>query len=83
VPGGAAGHYLLGLICRKTNRSAPAISHFRNALTADPFCWSAYEELCALGDEHQAAALLDNAKCGDSWHTPVRPAAPPTLHVRR
>ncbi len=67
MPGGAAGHYLLGLICRKTHRSAPAIAHFRSALTADPFCWSAYEELCALGDERQAAALLDNAKCGDVW----------------
>ncbi len=61
--GGAAGHYLLGLVCRKTNRSAPAIAHFRTALAADPFCWSAFEELCALGDDKEAAALLNDAKC--------------------
>ena len=64
VPGGSAGRFLLGVICRKTNRIGLAIDHFRAALAADPFCWSAFEELCALGDDKEAAALLSAAKYG-------------------
>jgi len=66
VPGGSAGEFLLGLVCRKSNRPEPAVTHFRKALAADPFCWSAFEELCALGDEKEAATLLNSAKCGAS-----------------
>ena len=39
------------------------MAHFRKALALDPFCWSAFEELCALGDDTKAAALLNSAKC--------------------
>uniref|UniRef100_A0A1D1ZFP6 Cell division cycle protein 27 B n=1 Tax=Anthurium amnicola TaxID=1678845 RepID=A0A1D1ZFP6_9ARAE len=59
VPNGAAGHYLLGLIYRFTDRSASAIDHFMQALTLDPLLWAAYEELCILG----AAMEADECFC--------------------
>ena len=49
VPNGAAGFYLLGKICRLTNRHKVAQSYHKAALTLDPLLWSAYEELCMLG----------------------------------
>ncbi|MCO5564648.1 hypothetical protein L7F22_018314 [Adiantum nelumboides] len=57
VPNGAAGCYLLGLICRQTDRRQAAITHYTQALTLDLFFWSAYEDLCILGAEDEAAAL--------------------------
>ncbi len=50
VPNGAAGFYLLGKICRLTNRHKVAQSYHKAALTLDPLLWSAYEELCMLGE---------------------------------
>nr|GMD35393.1 cell division cycle protein 27 homolog B isoform X2 [Ipomoea batatas] len=49
VPNGAAGHYLLGLIYRYTDRKKSAVHHFNQALSLDPLLWAAYEELCILG----------------------------------
>ncbi|CAM8975020.1 unnamed protein product [Rhodiola kirilowii] len=49
VPNGAAGHYLLGLIYRYTDRRRNAVHHFKQALLIDPLLWAAYEELCSLG----------------------------------
>ncbi|RDY02295.1 Cell division cycle protein 27-like B, partial [Mucuna pruriens] len=46
VPNGAAGHYLLGMIYRYTDRRKSAIHHFKQALSMDPLMWAAYEELC-------------------------------------
>ncbi|DBA97960.1 TPA: Cell division cycle protein 27 [Trebouxia sp. C0006] len=60
VPNGAAGFYLLGKICRLTNRHKVAQSYHKAALTLDPLLWSAYEELCMLGGEDDAAQLLSN-----------------------
>ncbi|MCO5567903.1 hypothetical protein L7F22_021599 [Adiantum nelumboides] len=57
VPNGAAGCYLLGSICRQTDRRQAAITHYTQALTLDLFFWSAYEDLCILGAEDEAAAL--------------------------
>lgn len=57
VPNGAAGYYMLGLICRHTDRRQAAISHYTQALSLDSFFWSAYEDLCVLGAEDEAAAL--------------------------
>ena len=56
VPNGAHGRYLLGVICKETGRAKAAIAHFADALASDPFMWSAYEELCALGAENEAEA---------------------------
>ncbi|KAK3433166.1 hypothetical protein EUGRSUZ_D00685 [Eucalyptus grandis] len=50
APNGAAGHYLLGLIYRYTDRKRGAVHHFKQALSIDPLLWSAYEELCALDE---------------------------------
>ncbi|XP_074334260.1 cell division cycle protein 27 homolog B-like isoform X2 [Apium graveolens] len=61
VPNGAAGHYLLGLIYRYTDRRRSAVHHFNQALSADPLFWAAYEELCVLG-----AAEDGNATFGES-----------------
>ena len=54
VPNGAAGLHLLGMVCKETGRRAAAVKHFANAMSLDPFMWSAREELCALGAESEA-----------------------------
>eukprot|EP01018_Ginkgo_biloba_P011586 Gb_21601 [translate_table: standard] len=61
VPNGAAGHYLLGLIYRYTDRRKIAIEHFLQAVSLDPFLWAAYEELCILGAEEEAADLYGDS----------------------
>ncbi len=50
VPNGAAGHYLLGRVSRLQGRIADAKDHFVRALNLDPLLWSAYEDLCAIGE---------------------------------
>eukprot|EP00250_Pteridium_aquilinum_P028141 c36647_g1_i1 orf=92-2434(+) len=57
VPNGAAGYYMLGLICRHTDRRQAAIAHYTQALSLESFFWPAYEDLCMLGAEDEAAAL--------------------------
>ncbi|XP_027349776.1 cell division cycle protein 27 homolog B-like isoform X2 [Abrus precatorius] len=61
VPNGAAGHYLLGLIYRYTDRRKSAICHFKQALSMDPLMWAAYEELCILGAAEEATAVFGEA----------------------
>ncbi|KAH0704688.1 hypothetical protein KY290_020032 [Solanum tuberosum] len=61
VPNGAAGHYLLGLIYRYTDRRNSSIQHFNQALLLDPLLWAAYEELCILGAAEEAAAVFGEA----------------------
>ncbi|XP_057757546.1 cell division cycle protein 27 homolog B [Arachis stenosperma] len=61
VPNGAAGHYLLGLIYRYTDRRKSAIDHFKQALSMDPLMWSAYEELCTLGAAEEASSVFGEA----------------------
>lgn len=58
VPNGAAGHYLLGLIYRYTDRRKSAIHHFKQALSIDPLLWAAYEELCLLGAAEEATTVF-------------------------
>ncbi|XP_074278410.1 cell division cycle protein 27 homolog B isoform X2 [Silene latifolia] len=58
IPNGAAGHYLLGLIYRYTDRGKIAVHHFNQALSIDPLFWSAYEELCVLGCAEEAASIF-------------------------
>ncbi|XP_022865632.1 cell division cycle protein 27 homolog B-like [Olea europaea var. sylvestris] len=58
VPNGAAGHYLLGLIYRYTDRRKNAIHHFYQALSMDPLLWAAYEELCILGAAEEATSVF-------------------------
>ncbi|XP_020536417.1 cell division cycle protein 27 homolog B isoform X2 [Jatropha curcas] len=61
VPNSAAGHYLLGLIHRYTDRRKSAIHHFKQALAIDPLLWAAYEELCILGAAEEAIAFFGEA----------------------
>ncbi|XP_020239897.1 cell division cycle protein 27 homolog B [Cajanus cajan] len=61
VPNGAAGHYLLGLIYRYTDRRKSAIQHFKQALSMDPLMWVAYEELCILGAAEEATLVFGEA----------------------
>ncbi|KAL8228762.1 hypothetical protein R6Q57_013662 [Mikania cordata] len=58
IPNGAAGHYLLGLIYRYTDRLKNAAHHFNQALSIDPLLWTAYEELCKLGAAGEATEVF-------------------------
>ncbi|KAL8236041.1 hypothetical protein R6Q59_017122 [Mikania micrantha] len=58
VPNGAAGHYLLGLIYRYTDRLKNAAHQFNQALSVDPLLWAAYEELCKLGAAGEATTVF-------------------------
>ena len=49
VPNGAAGMYLLGNICRRTNRRRRAIEYYRLSLRIDPLMWTSYEAMCEIG----------------------------------
>jgi anaphase-promoting complex subunit 3 len=62
VPGaGSAGScYLLGVICRQSDRRQAAIGYYTQALSLDPFLWSAYEDLCGLGAEEEAAPVYSD-----------------------
>ncbi|EFH55958.1 hypothetical protein ARALYDRAFT_345526 [Arabidopsis lyrata subsp. lyrata] len=60
VPGGAAGHYLLGLIYRYSGRNNSSIQQFRMALSFDPLCWEAYRELCSLGAAEESSTVFGN-----------------------
>ncbi|KAM7274723.1 hypothetical protein ACFE04_016589 [Oxalis oulophora] len=61
IPNGAAGHYLLGLVYRFTDRRKSAIHHFKQALAIDPLLWSAYEELCILGAAEETTIVFGEA----------------------
>ncbi|XP_071696842.1 cell division cycle protein 27 homolog B-like isoform X2 [Rutidosis leptorrhynchoides] len=65
VPNGAAGHYLLGLIYRYTDRIKSAVDQFNQALSIDPLLWAAYEELCKLGAAGEATSMFGESasKC--------------------
>ena len=48
IPNGSAGLYLLGNICRRTNRRQRAIEYYRLSLKLDPLMWTSYEAICEL-----------------------------------
>ena len=50
VHGGAAGHYLMGCLCKASERKSLAVHHLTAALKLDPLLWVAYEELCGLNE---------------------------------
>eukprot|EP00536_Pseudo-nitzschia_multiseries_P002915 jgi/Psemu1/184742/e_gw1.41.21.1 len=49
IPNGAAGLYLLGNICRRSNRRRRAVEYYRMSLQLDPLMWVSYEALCEMG----------------------------------
>ena len=70
VPNGAAGQYLLGLVCKETGRRAAAVAHLAAALAADPFMWCAHEQLCGLGAETEAREIMTRAR-PDALYPPL------------
>ena len=58
IPGGAAGYYLLGIICRKEQRKEAAIEHFQNSLLIDPALWGSITELSEMGVPGNLTYLL-------------------------
>lgn len=61
VPHGAAGLLLLGQLCRATDRRKDAVGYLQRALRLDPFLWTAYEELCAMGADEEAREVYAGA----------------------
>ena len=49
VPNSAAGLYLMGVICLKSQQRARAIKYLNRCLAINPFMWTASEALCQLG----------------------------------
>ena len=58
IPGGAAGYYLLGIICRKEQRKEAAIEHFQKSLLIDPALWGSITELSEMGVPGNPTYLL-------------------------
>lgn len=81
TPGGAAGLYLLGRICRLTQRVTKAVQYLCGALSLNPLLWCAYEELCLLGADAEALqasqAALSHAATAAASATSTAAAAPP------
>ena len=50
IPGGAAGLFLLGKICKKGQRKDAAIKYFKLSLEQDSTLWSSLVELGSLGE---------------------------------
>jgi tetratricopeptide (TPR) repeat protein len=50
VPGGAAGLYLLGLICRRGHRRETAIKYFKMSIEVDSTNWGAIMQLSDMGE---------------------------------
>lgn len=48
VPNGAAGLYLLGLVCEKQIKRKEAVDYYSKALLLDPTLWCAFERLSKL-----------------------------------
>jgi tetratricopeptide (TPR) repeat protein len=46
---GAAGLYLLGIICRKEQRLEAAIEYFQRSLEVDSAMWGSIKELSEMG----------------------------------
>jgi anaphase-promoting complex subunit 3 len=58
IPNGAAGLNLLGQILRQLNQKTRAIACFKKSLELDPFLWSSYDALCALGQDIEASTFF-------------------------
>ncbi|GLI65921.1 hypothetical protein VaNZ11_009574 [Volvox africanus] len=62
IPYGYAGLYLLGKVCRLTNCMSEAKDYYFRALRLNPLLWSAFEELCAMGGDEEAAEICSYAQ---------------------
>ncbi|XP_019442777.1 PREDICTED: cell division cycle protein 27 homolog B-like [Lupinus angustifolius] len=80
VPNGSAGHYLLGLIYRYTDRRKSAIHHFKESLSLDPLMWAAYEELCILGAAEEASVVFGESAALCLQKQYLNCATSPSMH---
>uniref|UniRef100_A0A6B2KZ77 UDP-N-acetylglucosamine--peptide N-acetylglucosaminyltransferase SPINDLY n=1 Tax=Arcella intermedia TaxID=1963864 RepID=A0A6B2KZ77_9EUKA len=58
VPNGAAGLFLLGMICKKLNQRERAIRSFSDSLKINPFLWCSFETLTAMGGDMDPAEFF-------------------------
>ena len=58
TPGGACGLLLMGIICRRSNRTEKAIQFFRKCLQMDSTQWEALRGLAELGAKLDPASLF-------------------------
>jgi hypothetical protein len=80
VPNSAAGLYLMGVICLKSQQRARAIKYLNRCLAINPFMWSASEALCQLGAALPEALLPTTgppASSAPHSAAPLTPAVPP------
>ena len=75
VPNSAAGLYLMGVICLKSQQRARAIKYLNRCLAISPFMWSASEALCQLGAALPETHLPPAPPASSS--APLTPAVPP------
>ncbi|GFR53132.1 hypothetical protein Agub_g15849, partial [Astrephomene gubernaculifera] len=89
IPYGPAGLYLLGKVCRLTNCMSEAKDYYFRALRLNPLLWCAYEELCAVGGDEEAAEVCSlaqlpprgAAEAGSSPSTSSRVGSAPAQHT--
>ena len=67
IPGGALGLYLMGFICRRSNRRELAIDYFKRSLQLDSTLWSSIVQLGELGEIFDPSKLF-----GISMDTAIR-----------
>ena len=77
LPNGAAGLYLMGMICLKMQQRPRAIKYLTRSLGLNPFLWSAYEALSQLGaplPEGLVAPPMPSFGCDSVMPVPVNGA---------
>jgi len=74
-PLGAAGFYLLGQIMRHQNQRKRAVYYLRRSLELQPFLWTAYEALCALGEDLDASLFFQQRPPLCDGLSPAAPTA--------
>jgi anaphase-promoting complex subunit 3 len=60
-------YYLLGLLCRGSNRNAMAVSMFQNAVTFNPFLITAIESICSLQEGSFDVSTVINHQTCSKW----------------
>ena len=74
IPGGGLGLYLMGFICRRSNRRELAIDYFKRSLQLDATLWSSIVQLGELGEIFDPSKLfginMDTAIRFDNYSLP-------------
>ena len=81
LPNGAAGLYLMGMVCLKMQQRQRAIKYLTRCLGINPFLWSAYEALSQLGaplPDGLAAPPPPNLGLDGAMPVPIPPPGGPS-----